>query len=57
MVGKALAAADKLEAEGIEAEVINIQVLRPLNVAPIIRKPAMRTDPAAPRRVQGSRPG
>ena len=35
MVGKALAAADKLEAEGIEAEVIDIQVLRPLNVAPI----------------------
>jgi pyruvate/2-oxoglutarate/acetoin dehydrogenase E1 component len=35
MVGKALAAADRLALEGIEAEVIDIQVLRPLNVAPI----------------------
>jgi pyruvate dehydrogenase E1 component beta subunit len=35
MVGKALVAADKLATEGIEAEVIDIQVLRPLNVTPI----------------------
>jgi acetoin:2,6-dichlorophenolindophenol oxidoreductase subunit beta len=35
MVGKALAAADSLAAEGIEAEVIDIQVLRPMHVAPI----------------------
>jgi pyruvate dehydrogenase E1 component beta subunit len=35
MVGKALTAADRLEVEGIEAEVIDIQVLRPLNVTPI----------------------
>ena len=35
MVGKALAAAEMLSAEGVEAEVIDIQVLRPLNVAPI----------------------
>ena len=35
MVRKALAAAESLNAEGIEAEVIDIQVLRPLNVAPI----------------------
>ena len=35
MVGKALAAADRLALEGIEAEVIDIQVLRPLNVSPI----------------------
>lgn len=32
MVGKALAAADQLRAEGIEAEVIDIRTLRPLNV-------------------------
>jgi pyruvate dehydrogenase E1 component beta subunit len=35
MVGKALAAADALQTEGIAAEVIDIQVLRPLDVAPI----------------------
>ena len=35
MVGKALAAADLLQAEGIAAEVIDIRVLRPLDVGPI----------------------
>jgi pyruvate dehydrogenase E1 component beta subunit len=35
MVGKALAAAELLQAEGVEAEVIDIQVLRPLHVATI----------------------
>ncbi|MEI8393690.1 MAG: pyruvate dehydrogenase complex E1 component subunit beta [Rhodospirillaceae bacterium] len=36
MVGVALAAADKLAAEGIEAEVINLRSLRPLDVDCII---------------------
>lgn len=35
MVGRSLAAADILAAEGIAAEVIDIQVLRPLDVTPI----------------------
>lgn len=35
MVGRALGAADLLAGEGIEAEVIDIQVLRPLDVTPI----------------------
>jgi pyruvate/2-oxoglutarate/acetoin dehydrogenase E1 component len=35
MVGRALAAADILAGEGVEAEVIDIQVLRPLDVTPI----------------------
>ncbi len=35
MVGKALAAAEQLQTEGIEAEVIDIQVLRPLDVTKI----------------------
>ena len=35
MVPRALAAADLLNAEGISAEVIDLQVLRPLNVTPI----------------------
>jgi len=35
MVPRALAAADLLSAEGISAEVIDLQVLRPLNVTPI----------------------
>jgi pyruvate dehydrogenase E1 component beta subunit len=35
MVGNALAAAEMLSAEGVEAEVIDIQMLRPMNVAPI----------------------
>jgi len=35
MVGKALAAAELLHAEGVEAEVIDVQVLRPLDVGPI----------------------
>jgi pyruvate dehydrogenase E1 component beta subunit len=35
MVGKALAAAEQLHSEGVEAEVIDIQVLRPWNVGPI----------------------
>ena len=36
MVGVALAAADKLAAEGIEAEVINLRSLRPLDTAAIL---------------------
>ena len=36
MVGHALAAADKLAAEGIEAEVINLRSLRPLDSATIL---------------------
>ena len=36
MVGHALAAADKLAAEGIEAEVINLRTLRPLDTETII---------------------
>lgn len=35
MVGRSLAAADLLAAEGVEAEVIDVQVLRPLDVTPI----------------------
>ena len=35
MVGKALAAAELLHAEGVEAEVIDVQMLRPLDVGPI----------------------
>jgi pyruvate/2-oxoglutarate/acetoin dehydrogenase E1 component len=35
MVGRALAAADILAGEGVEAEVIDVQVLRPLDVTPI----------------------
>ena len=35
MVGKALAAAEQLSAEGVEAEVIDIQMLRPLDVTEI----------------------
>ncbi len=35
MVGRALAAADILAAQGVSAEVIDIQVLRPLDVTPI----------------------
>lgn len=35
MVGRSLAAAEILAAEGIEAEIIDIQVLRPLDVTPI----------------------
>ncbi len=35
MVGKALGGRRELAAEGVEAEVIDIQVLRPMNVAPI----------------------
>jgi pyruvate dehydrogenase E1 component beta subunit len=36
MVGKALGAADKLGAEGIEAEVIDIRSLRPMVIGPIV---------------------
>jgi len=36
MVGKALGAADKLSADGIEAEVIDIRSLRPMVVGPIV---------------------
>ena len=35
MVGRSLAAAELLKGEGIEAEVLDIQVLRPLDVSPI----------------------
>jgi pyruvate dehydrogenase E1 component beta subunit len=35
-VGNALAAADKLAAEGIEAEVINLRTIRPLDTATIV---------------------
>ena len=36
MVQRALAAAEKLAAEGIAAEVIDIRALRPMNLAPVI---------------------
>jgi pyruvate dehydrogenase E1 component beta subunit len=36
MVGKALQAAEKLAAEGIEAEVINLRSVRPLDIATIV---------------------
>jgi pyruvate dehydrogenase E1 component beta subunit len=36
MVGKALAAADELAKEGIEAEVINLRTIRPLDVETIV---------------------
>ena len=36
MVPRALAAAEKLAAEGIAAEVIDIRALRPMNLAPVI---------------------
>jgi pyruvate dehydrogenase E1 component beta subunit len=36
MVGKALAAADELAKEGIEAEVINMRTIRPLDVETIV---------------------
>jgi pyruvate dehydrogenase E1 component beta subunit len=42
MVGKALTAAERLAGEGIEAEVIDIQVLRPLDVT-IIAESVRRT--------------
>ena len=35
MVGRALAAADQLAEEGVSAEIIDLQVLRPLDVTPI----------------------
>src|SRR6185369_15277399 len=36
MVGKALAAADELAKEGIEAEVINLRTIRPLDVDAVV---------------------
>ena len=58
MVGKALAAADMLQAEGIAAEVIDIRVLRPLDVGadqrerPAHQHPRHRRGAVADRRLE-----
>ena len=55
MVGKALAAAEQLAAEGIEAEVIDPRTLAPLDIATILdvgredRPPRARRPGHAPR--------